>query len=134
MAPHHQDIRLPKMQWNRGAAVRIARGKKQLHMTEDDRRANFLTGLARHGREIGATPWEIGFADDCRTQFNFSQRQQRSIDAMRAKYEDLVRYKETGEKSLAMRAAEAETARPATAPAPSPRAQRRQARRLLCQR
>jgi hypothetical protein len=102
-------------------------------MTEDDRRANFLTGLARHGKEIGATPWEIGFADDCRMQFNFSQRQQRSIDAMRAKYEDLVRYKETGKKSLAMRAAEVEMATPTATPAPSPRAQRRQARRRQCQ-
>jgi hypothetical protein len=101
-------------------------------MTEDDRRANFLSGLAAHGTEIGASAWELRFADDCRMQFNFSPRQQRTIDAMRAKYEDLVRYKQTGEKSLAMRAAEAEQPRVPVAPSVSTRALRRRARSVAC--
>jgi len=100
-------------------------------MTEDDRRANFLSGLTTHGTEIGASAWEVGFADDCRMQFNFSPRQRRTIDAMRAKYEDLVRYKQTGRKSLAMLAAEAEQPRVRAVPSISVRALRRRARKAL---
>ena len=100
-------------------------------MTGDDLRSIFLRRLAQHGKAVGASIVEIGFADDCYTQFNYSKRQQKWIDALREKYEEQVNFLETGIKTLGIRAMEQANQVPVPMDEPSPRAQRRKARKMV---
>ena len=100
-------------------------------MTGDDLRSIFLRRLAQHGKAVGASIVEIGFADDCYTQFNYSKRQQKWIDAMREKYEEKVNFLDTGIKTLGIRAMETANQVPIPVDEPSLRAQRRKARKVV---
>lgn len=100
-------------------------------MTGDDLRSIFLRRLAQHGKAVGASIVEIGFADDCYTQFNYSKRQQKWIDALREKYEEQVNFLETGIKTLGIRAMETANQVPIPVDEPSPRARRRQAKKVV---
>jgi hypothetical protein len=73
-------------------------------MTEDDYRSIFLGRLADFGKQAGATVNELGFAEDCRMQFNYTKRQQHWIDSLMVKYQDTVDYLATGKAPLSIQA------------------------------
>lgn len=73
-------------------------------MTADDKRSIFLGRLADYGRQAGANINEVGFADDCRMQFNYTKRQQKWIDSLMVKYQDTVDFLATGKAPLSVQA------------------------------